>query len=480
MASLLEKLTAEGGGESVRFLNDIVAQLWPHINVAGCKMIKEIAEPMFKTMLPGPLASLHFTKLDLGHVPLELSNLLVTKTETDGIKLDLNVDWAGKCDIALDASMIPTVGVRGVALHGRLSVLLGPLTDIIPLIGAAQIAFVNPPVLKLDFTGAANVADSDMIDGAVRSVIMSIINSMLVLPNRLMIKLDATSDYFKTQIYPLGILRLTVEKASGFAEEKQSASKRFLSKITRASPDTYCNVSVGAETTWRTSTKNNTTNPSWNEVHDFVVTDMNQCITVDLMDHDVGSDDQIGLAVTTVKDILLTGGKQELSMVHKEQPIDGSVSLSCKFYHFAPDNSSFSASDHSGEGRLCGIATIMIAGVLGIPGRREELNPSVVVTWGEKHRFQTAMKTDAPGTDISNPSFDQSFRIPYSADMVSGGGQSFRIALMNKKDEVGSIDIPLSDVLSAPDMIVQNNFGVGGGAAVRASISLRGLTAADI
>ncbi|EHL00955.1 putative Extended synaptotagmin-2 [Glarea lozoyensis 74030] len=329
-------------------------------------MIKEIAEPMFKTMLPGPLASLHFTKLDLGHVPLELSNLLVTKTETDGIKLDLNVDWAGKCDIALDASMIPTV------------------------IGAAQIAFVNPPVLKLDFTGAANVADSDMIDGAVRSVIMSIINSMLVLPNRLMIKLDATSDYFKTQIYPLGILRLTVEKASGFAEEKQSASKRFLSKITRASPDTYCNV-------------------------------------IDLMDHDVGSDDQIGLAVTTVKDILLTG-----------------------------------------------------AGVLGIPGRREELNPSVVVTWGEKHRFQTAMKTDAPGTDISNPSFDQSFRIPYSADMVSGGGQSFRIALMNKKDEVGSIDIPLSDVLSAPDMIVQNNFGVGGGAAVRASISLRGLTAADI
>jgi hypothetical protein len=115
-------------------LNDIVAQLWPHINVAGCKMIKEIAEPMFKSMLPGPLATLHFTKLDLGHVPLELSNLLVTKTETDGIKLDLNVDWAGKCDIALDASMIPTVvssiplvlltyKLRANSLHRGLEVL---------------------------------------------------------------------------------------------------------------------------------------------------------------------------------------------------------------------------------------------------------------------------------------------------------------------------------------------------------------------
>ena len=130
MSTLLEKLTAEGGGESVRkldrhllvyprmgsqtdlcpeFLNDIVAQLWPNINVAGCKMARDIAEPMFKSMLPGPLASLHFTKLDLCQVPFQLSNCLVTKTETGSIKLDLNVDWAGKCDIELDASMMPTV-----------------------------------------------------------------------------------------------------------------------------------------------------------------------------------------------------------------------------------------------------------------------------------------------------------------------------------------------------------------------------------
>jgi len=72
-------------------------------------MMKEIAEPMFKSMLPGPLATLHFTKIDLGHVPFQLSNVLVTKTETDSIKLDLNVDWAGKCHIELDGNMIPTV-----------------------------------------------------------------------------------------------------------------------------------------------------------------------------------------------------------------------------------------------------------------------------------------------------------------------------------------------------------------------------------
>lgn len=89
------------------FLNDIVTQLWPNINVAGSQMIKEIAEPMFKTMLPGPLKTLHFTKIDLGTVPLRLNGVLVTKTETEGIKIDMNVDWDGECDIKLDADMMP-------------------------------------------------------------------------------------------------------------------------------------------------------------------------------------------------------------------------------------------------------------------------------------------------------------------------------------------------------------------------------------
>jgi hypothetical protein len=65
---------------------------------------------MFKTMLPGPLATLHFTKIDLGTVPLRLSNAKTTKSEFGGgIQLDLNVDWVGKADIELDADYMPAL-----------------------------------------------------------------------------------------------------------------------------------------------------------------------------------------------------------------------------------------------------------------------------------------------------------------------------------------------------------------------------------
>ena len=70
-------------------------------------MIKEMVEPMFQTMLPSPLSSLQFTKIDLGPEPIRLSNAATDKTEVDGIRLNLNLDWASKSDIQLKAKMIP-------------------------------------------------------------------------------------------------------------------------------------------------------------------------------------------------------------------------------------------------------------------------------------------------------------------------------------------------------------------------------------
>lgn len=159
--------------------------------------------------------------------------------------------------------------------------------DLCNQIGAAQISFVNPPVLKLDFTGAANVADFSAIDGAVRDTILGVINSMLTLPNRYLVKLDANNDYFKTYLYPLGVIRVTVEGAWGFAEEAKGTMKKLFTKVTRAHPDCFAKIEVGAEEAWQTSTKNNTTHPTWNETHDFVVSDYSQCIRIGVEDHDV-------------------------------------------------------------------------------------------------------------------------------------------------------------------------------------------------
>ncbi|KAH9986936.1 C2 domain-containing protein [Xylariaceae sp. FL0662B] len=474
MADLVEKLTASGGTESAGFLNDIIEQLWPNINVAGCRMVKDIVEPIFASTLPGPLASLTFVKLDLGHVPMQVSEVDVHKVDNGGIKLDMNVTWEGKSDIDLKGTMVPKLGIEHVHLKGRLSILLAPLTNVIPLIGAAQVAFIDPPELKLNFTDAANIADWALVDKAIRKVILDIICSMAVLPNRYLVKLDSNNDYFKTYLPHLGALRLTIERATGISGPEKRGAKRLLAKIVKDVPDCYCKVSVGAEKEWRTSIKKNDTDPEWNETHDFLVADYDQRVFIDVQDDDLGGDDDVGIATTTVKNILLSGGSLELPLTHKDEPTDASLTVHARFYKFVDDAGAITSTTESeNEGQIVGLATVLIASALGLQGRPDELNPSIKVTWGD-HEFRTAAKSYSPGTDIFNPSFDQAFRIPVTADLLADP-TNFRIALLNKNDETGAIEITFEDILQSPGLVKEESFDVGYGATVRASISLRGL-----
>lgn len=343
-------------------------------------------------------------------------------------------------------------------------------------IGAAQVSFINPPTLELDFTDAANIADFSIIDKAVRKVILNIISSMAVLPNRFLVKLDSSNDYFKTFQHHLGVIRLTIGTATGITGPKKSGAKRLLQKLVKDVPDCYCDVTVGAEEEWRTSTQKNSHDPEWNETHDFLVTDYDQRITVDVNDDDLGGDDDIGIATTTVKQLLLAGGSQELSLVHKGQPTEGKLTLHAKFFHFVGETDSISAESQE-EGQICGLATVLIAGVTGLSGQRDELNPSVKVTWGDKE-FVTPAKTYSPGTDIFNPAFDSAFRFPITANVLASP-PSFKLTLMNGKDEAGSYEVPYATVAEAPEMGVEQEFDVGAGAAVRARVAVRGLRLAE-
>ncbi|TDZ15515.1 Extended synaptotagmin-2 [Colletotrichum orbiculare MAFF 240422] len=486
MASLVDKLTASGGSESAGFLNDIVAQLWPHINIAAGRMTKEIVEPMLAKMLPGPLASLRFAKLDLGSEPMRFSSVDVHKTDNDGIKLDMDLHWDGNCDIELEGKMVPKVGIEKVHLAGRLSILLCPLTDIIPLIGAAQVAFINPPTLKLDFTNAANIADCFLIEKTVRKVILDIVASMAVLPNRYYVKLDSGNDWFRAYQHHLGVLRLTVERATGVSGPKKSGAKRLLDKIIKDVPDCFCAVAVGAEEPWRTSVRKNDRDPVWNETHDFLVADFEQVVSLDVDDDDPVSDDDIGVASTTVKAILLEGGAHELDLTHKGEPTGAKITLRAEFHNFVSDAGALTAStsaeggggEEEGEGRIVGLATVLVASAAGLRGDRDELKPSVKVSWGARE-FQTPVKSYSPGTDIFNPGFDSAFKMPVTADMVASPG-GFKIALLNATDETGAVEVPFADVLDAPGLVKAGDFDVGGGATVRASIALRGLRHAPV
>ena len=72
-------------------------QLWGYIKVAGAASIKETVEPMFKDMMPSALSSLHFTKIDLGSIPIRMDNVVVHKVDakSNTLQFDLDLIWDG-------------------------------------------------------------------------------------------------------------------------------------------------------------------------------------------------------------------------------------------------------------------------------------------------------------------------------------------------------------------------------------------------
>ena len=154
--------------ESVEWLNDLVAQMWPYIGAFVEKTVKENVEPMVKDLLPGPLKALEFTRVSLGSKPVRVERVDVHTRSGDTIKLDLDIKYDGDSDIQLKVGRLASLGVKTVALDGRLSCVLRPLVPVMPLVAAVQVAFISRPHISLDFTGALDIADLTVIDETVR------------------------------------------------------------------------------------------------------------------------------------------------------------------------------------------------------------------------------------------------------------------------------------------------------------------------
>ncbi len=236
--------------------------------------------------------------------------------------------------------------------------------------------------------------------------------------------------------------------------------------------DCYVDATLGAEK-WRTKTINNNRFPEWNETHDFLLSDHDQVVTVECADDDTTSDDTIGKATVTVKELLLSGASHQLSLVHNEQPTDAKINLRGHFMALVADPSSLNSQEEGTHGVL----TVLVASAFHISGNREELKPSIKVVWGESN-FRTAIKTDAPGSDVQNPGFDVAYNVPLSNKVTVHGAAPVKLILMDGEKERGSVDIPLEKVLGAPGMALAEDHKLADGAVIRAAVVIRGTKSA--
>lgn len=371
-------LATTKGAEHVSFLTEIMKQLWDYLNVAGGDMIRETMEPMLSEMTPAILVQ----KMDLGHVPIQLDNIVVHQIQKDDgvLQFDMDMMWDGECDIQLKANYIGSFGVRSIKLKGRLCVLLKPLTNQLPVVSAIQYAFINPPSLKLNFTGLAQMADIAVIHNSIQKVIQESMASMIVLPNRMLYKMDLSNNFLDTYHPPLGIAHITLVEGRGFVDEIRSFRAPDV-------PDVYCLTTVGCSDEWKTSTIKNCLSPEWNESADFLFTDHQQLIKIAAWDEDAGAldpDDFLGDAKVSVGELLLRGRSMETELQMDGKGTGAYITLGCELSEWTTNLTSFQRSPEE-HNTLCGLLTIIVTKAFCIPVERVKAASFVKVRYGTRN-----------------------------------------------------------------------------------------------
>uniref|UniRef100_A0A8C9T4V5 Extended synaptotagmin-3 n=1 Tax=Scleropages formosus TaxID=113540 RepID=A0A8C9T4V5_SCLFO len=427
--------------EKVEWLNKILLQAWPFFAMFMEKLLKEKIQSAIRASNPA-LKTFSFTKVHFGQ------RFTLTKAVCV-------VSYMGDVDIDADVKKPITAGVKSLQLQGMLRVILEPLIGQSPLVGGITMFFIRRPTLEIDWTGVTNLLDTPALSQMTESAITDVIASLMVLPNRMCIPLidQVKVDQMRFPL-PRGIVRVRLVEAQDLVP-----MDTYMMGLMKGKSDPYAILRVGT-IQFRSKTIKETLDPCWNEVYEFMIHEApGQELEVELFDEDTtDTDDFLGLN---------TGSSQhDFEVTHLELKWLCSIQFQnggkhCKI-PFA-----FQTSD----GCSCAMLSVYIDSAFNLPKNQSEFSHN------EKHGKTTkeaklTRKNVNPDTYVEfsvNKQSQKSKVIFASKDPVWEECFTFfvhnlshslnvQVKQNEKKTLLGTLSLPLSRILSASDMTLDQRF----------------------
>ncbi|KAL1497143.1 hypothetical protein ABEB36_008149 [Hypothenemus hampei] len=312
--------------ERAEWLNRIIKQLWPTVNIYVKQIVRDTIQPILKTSLEKyKLSGFKFERIVLGTVPFRIGGVKVYDKNIDRneIVMDLDIFYAGDCDITFYLSGIKG-GIRDFQLHGMLRVVMKPLITSVPLVGGLQVFFLNNPDIDFDLVGIADVLDMPGLSDILRRIVVETVANKMVLPNKFPIKLSEEVEAIDIKNpEPEGVLRVHVVEA-------KHLMKKDIGMLGKGKSDPYAVITVGAQS-FKTKVIDNTVDPKWDYWCEATISSIEaQYIDCSCFDWDPKipgqvADDFLGRATVEISSIVSKGS--ENTWVTLEQAKHGMVHL---------------------------------------------------------------------------------------------------------------------------------------------------------
>ncbi|KAL8037462.1 hypothetical protein ABFX02_11G041600 [Erythranthe guttata] len=254
--------------QKLTWLNLHLEKIWPYVNEAASELIKANVEPILEQYRPVILASLTFSKFTLGTVAPQFTGISIVEDGTEGITMEMEMQWDGNPNIVLDIKtylgVALPVQVKNIAFTGVFRLMFGPLVDEFPCFGA--VCFSLRQKKKLDFTLKVIGGDLSTIPGlsdAIETTIRDAVEDSITWPVRKVIPI-LPGDYTDLELKPVGILEVKLVQA------KDLTNKDIIGK---SDPFAVLYVRPLRDRMKKGRTINNQLNPVWNEHFEFVIED---------------------------------------------------------------------------------------------------------------------------------------------------------------------------------------------------------------
>nr|DBA19527.1 TPA: hypothetical protein GDO54_015349 [Pyxicephalus adspersus] len=450
--------------ERVEWINKVLKQMWPYFGMYMEKLFQEKIEPLVRAS-NDHLKAFTFTKVHFGEKSPKINGVktYIKKVDKREVILDLQICYNGDCEINVEVKKICKAGVKGVQIHGTLRLILGPLLSDAPFVGAITFFFIHKPHVDINWTGLTNLLEipgvSDMSDG----MIVDLIASYLVLPNRFTFPLSSQVNAAQLRFpIPQGVLRVYLYEAENLIRKDT-----YLGGIIKGKSDPYAVLRVGTQT-FKSKTIQENLNPLWNEMYEFVVHEVpGQDLEIDVYDEDPDKDDFLGSLVIGLEGVMKDRVVDEWFPL--SDVASGSVRLKLEWHSLLANHD-----------RLCeaqnGLSTAMVIVYLdsasGLPknqfeyssneytGRNQryaaypmsvkEPTSHVIITVGKKTvKSKTCSATKDPVWEQAFAFFIEDVHI-----------QHLHLEVKDKYRNcaLGMLDLPLHHVLSMEDLTIDQRF----------------------
>ncbi|XP_021182489.3 extended synaptotagmin-1 isoform X2 [Helicoverpa armigera] len=447
--------------ERAEWLNRILLQVWPNVNSYARILLKESIEPAVAESLANyKLTGFKFERMILGTIAPRVGGVKVydKNLSRDEIIMDVDLFYAGDCDISFVLQRIRG-GIKDLQIHGMMRIVMKPLITKMPLVGGLQIFFLNNPSIDFNLVGAADVLDMPGFSDILRRCIVEQVAKMMVLPNKLPIKLsDEIPTVDLRMPEPEGVLRIHLVQA-------QNLMKKDMSMIGKGKSDPYAIITVGAQQ-WKTKHIDNNVNPRW----DFwcearIMQSLGQALEIEVFDKDEGNnDDKLGKCSLDISQVVRFGRLDTWQTL--QQAKHGKVELRLSWHRLSSDVSELSRAISETllikTGELSSaVLSVYIDSCKKLPNARTQSRPDpyLTVTVGKKTETSAVqMRTDDPVYEIGysflvqNPEIDN-LEIKVLDSKTGGqlGQLTYGISSLLKQKDLSMLTQPLMLQRSGPE-----------------------------